>query len=251
MLIRSLCLLVVFQFAFVASYAQEPIQLPPASPELVSIFNGEDLTAWDGDPRFWSVRDGVIRGETTEENRSPGNTFLVWEGGKTTDFELRLSFRLTASNNSGIQYRSQRLPADIAKHAWVVKGYQFEIRNEVDFPNVSGFVYDEGGKRGRMCLTGEIARWDSDAGKQVTGQLIDQESFKALFQLDDWNDAVIIARGNRMQHFLNNRLVVDFTDNDPNLALHDGVLALQLHGGAPMWVEFRDIRIKSLNDDSK
>ena len=44
----------------------------------VSIFNGRDLTGWDGDPRLWSVKDGVIRGQTTLANPARGNTFLIW-----------------------------------------------------------------------------------------------------------------------------------------------------------------------------
>lgn len=75
----------------------------PAEPAgMKSLFNGTSLDGWDGDPRLWSVRDGVIHGETTEENVAKGNTFLIWQGGELSDFELRLSFRCTADNNSGI-----------------------------------------------------------------------------------------------------------------------------------------------------
>lgn len=73
--------------------------------------------------------------------------------------------------------------------------------------------------------------------------LIGQEEFTKLMKIDDWNDVVIIAEGNRIRHYLNGRLILDFTDNAPALALREGVLALQLHGGAPMWVEYRNIRL--------
>jgi hypothetical protein len=62
--------------------------------------------------------------------------------------------------------------------------------------------------------------------------------------VDDWNDVVIIAKGKNIKHFLNGQLVVDFTDNEPKLAASEGILALQLHAGAPMWVEFKNIRLK-------
>ena len=65
-------------------------------------------------------------------------------------------------------------------------------------------------------------------------------------RLDDWNDVVIVARGKNVKHYLNGQLVVDFTDEEPKLALSEGVLALQLHAGAPMWVEFKNIRLKDL-----
>jgi hypothetical protein len=91
---------------------------------------------------------------------------------------------------------------------------------------------------------GEQAEWTS-AGKKVTGQLIDQEAYKKLFKVDDWNTVRIVAQGNRLKHFMNGTLVLDFTDDDAHV-LREGVIALQLHAGAPMWAEFRDIRVRSL-----
>lgn len=225
--------------------ADDPI-LAPAESGMQSIFNGKDLEGWDGDPRLWSVRGGVIHGETTPEKVANGNTFLLWQKGNTKDFELRLSFRCNATNNSGIQYRSKHITDDTVKNAWVVRGYQHELRNEVTFPNVSSFIYDEGGKRNRLCLVGEKATWSSEGKKVESSTLIDEGAFAKLMKLDDWNDVVIIAKGANIKHYLNNRLVLDFTDNEPRLALTDGVMALQLHAGKPMWTEFKNIRIKSL-----
>lgn len=240
------CLLAMLLSAPVTLSAEEVFQkAPEESGDMKSLFNGTDLTGWDGDPRLWSVKDGVIHGETTEQNPATGNTFVIWKDGVTKDFELRLSFRSNATNNSGIQYRSKHITNETARNKWVVRGYQHEIRNENMLPNVSGFIYDEGGKRGRVCLAGEKAVWE-DGKKNVTGELISADEFKKLFRLDDWNDVVIIAKGNHIQHYLNDRLILDFTDSDPELALSEGVLALQLHAGKPMWVEFRNIRIKAL-----
>ncbi len=223
-----------------AAVAQEA---PPEPADMKAIFNGKDLTAWSGDPRLWSVKDGVIHGETTPDNAANGNTFLIWTGGETKDFDLRLSFRCNSTNNSGIQYRSKHITNEKARNQWVVRGYQHEIRNETKLPSVAGFIYDEGGRRGRICLVGEKAVWH-DGKKEVTGSLIDAAGYEKLFRLDDWNDVVIIAQGNRIQHYLNGRLILDFTDDADN-ALLSGVLALQLHAGKPMWTEFKDIRIKS------
>lgn len=229
--------------------AAEPSkEAPPARGEYESLFDGKDFKgSWDGDPRLWSVRDGVIHGETTEENVANGNTFLIWQGGKVKDFELRLSFRCSATNNSGIQYRSKHITDGNPRNQWVVRGYQHELRNEEKLPNVAGFIYDEGGKRGRICLVGEQATWEPDGKQVITDDLISSEEFKELFKLDDWNDVVIVAKGNHIQHFLNGRLILDFTDNAPELALSEGVLALQLHAGKPMWTEFKEIRLKSLS----
>ena len=233
----------VLTLASVTVFADD-FQKAPEESGLKSIFNGKDLTGWDGDTRLWSVKDGVIRGETTAENKANGNTFLIWTEGKTKDFELRLSFRCNAANNSGIQYRSRHVTEGV-RNKWVVRGYQHEIRNESKLPSVSGFIYDEGGKRGRTCMVGEKATWGAD-GKKITETLIDAEGFAKLFKLDDWNDVVIIVKGDHIQHYMNGRLTMDFNDS-PELSYKEGIMAVQLHAGNPMWVEFKDIRIKELN----
>ncbi len=226
--------------------AESTQTLPPEPSGMQSLFNATDLAGWDGDPRLWSVKDGAIHGETTEENPALGNTFLLWKNGTTKDFDLRLSFRCNAANNSGIQYRSKHIDDGKVKNKWVVRGYQHELRNETKLPSVSGFIYDEGGKRKRLCLVGERATWGDDGMKNVEETLIDQAGFEKLFKLDGWNDVAIIAKGNRIQHYLNGKLILDFTDKDPQLALSEGILALQLHAGKPMWVDFKNIRIKEL-----
>lgn len=245
-MIRKFALLTALLIPTCLLGADAPVSAPPEAAEMKSLFNGKDLTGWDGDPKLWSVKDGVIHGETTEAVPAKGNTFIIWKDGTTKDFELRLSFRCNATNNSGIQYRSKHITEGKVGNAWVVRGYQHELRNEVNLPNVSGFIYDEGGKRGRICLAGEEATWETTGKKVVKNTLIDQDGWKKLFKLDDWNDVVIIAKGNHVQHYMNNTLILDFTDNHPELALKEGVLALQLHAGKPMWAEFKNIRIRDL-----
>ncbi|MEZ6059393.1 MAG: DUF1080 domain-containing protein [Planctomycetaceae bacterium] len=241
-------LLPAVSLVFLASAMGEDIKAPPES-DMHQLFNGRNLDGWDGDPRLWSVKDGVIRGETTEDNKADGNTFLIFQDARTTDFELRLSFRCNATNNSGIQYRSKHITDGDVRNKWVVRGYQHEVRNEVDFPDISGFIYDEGGAtggRGRIIMVGEKGRWEGDKLVVDEEPLITPEEFTKLFRLDDWNDVIIIARGNHIQHYMNGRLILDFTDS-PEKALTDGVLALQLHAGKPMWAEFKNIRGKYLN----
>lgn len=241
-MMRHLFLLTALLIPACLLAADDPAMSPPEPAEMQSLFNGKDLTGWDGDPRLWSVKDGVLRGETTTENPAKGNTFIIWTKGTTKDFDLRLSVRCNATNNSGIQYRSKHITERVGNN-WVVRGYQHEIRNETKLPSVAGFIYDEGGRRGRICLVGEEATWEKEGKKLVKNDLIDQEGYEKLFKLDDWNDVVIIAKGNHIQHYLNNRLILDFKDNSPDQALTEGILALQLHAGKPMWVEFKNIRL--------
>ena len=110
---------------------------PPETKDMQVLFNGKDLTGWDGNPELWTVKEGVIHGETTEEKKADGNTFLIWKDGVTKDFELRLSFRCNATNNSGIQYRSKHITEGKTGNAWVVRGYQHELRNESQLPHVA------------------------------------------------------------------------------------------------------------------
>jgi hypothetical protein len=225
------------------AFAAEPVMAPPVPTDAKVLFNGKDLDGWDGDPRLWSVKDGVIHGETTKENPTKGNTFLIYKNAKPGDFDLRFTFRCNATNNSGVQYRSKHFDSN-PNNKWVVKGYQHELRNESKMPNVAGFIYDEGGKRGRICLAGEKAVWTKADKKKVMEELLTADEYAKLFKLDDWNDVAIIAKGNHIQHYLNGRLILDFTDEDPELALKEGVIALQLHAGNPMWTEFKDIKLK-------
>src|SRR5882757_7586883 len=99
-----------------------------AEPGFQSLFNGKDLTGWEGLTEFWSVRDGAITGQTTTEHPLKTNTFLVWKGGDVKDFELRVSFKLTGQNdknfgNSGIQYRSRVVDSA----GFVLAGYQADM----------------------------------------------------------------------------------------------------------------------------
>ena len=243
-MVRCLATLFALSCLLPIASAEEAATLPPEPEGMKSIFNGKDLTSWDGDPQLWSVKDGVIRGETTSEKKANGNTFLIWQDGKLKDFDLRLSFRVSSQNNSGIQYRSRHITDGNPRNKWVVRGYQHEIRNSDKLPSVAGFIYDEGGRRGRTCMVGEKAVWTND-GKKVNETLIDAAGFEKLFKVDDWNDVAIIVKGNHIQHYMNGRLILDFTDSD-ELAYPEGILALQLHAGAPMWAEFKDIRIAKL-----
>ena len=250
-MIRYLMVVTLVCFASTVS-ADDSRKAPKESDDLKSIFDGKSLEGWDGDSRLWSVKDGVIHGETTADVKANGNTFLIWKGGKTKNFELRLSFRCNATNNSGIQYRSKHITDGNVRNKWVVRGYQHEIRNQNILPSVSGFIYDEGGLtggRGRTCLVGEKAEWIADGKKgkkKVTETLITADEYKELFKLDKWNDVIIIAEGTHIRHYMNDRLVLDFQDH-PDNALLEGILALQLHAGSPMFAEFKNIRIRDLD----
>ncbi len=218
-------------------------------PGFRKLFDGRTLEGWEGRPGFWTVEDRAIVGRTTKEHPTRGNTFLFAKsGGKNLiidDFELRLSYRITANNdagfaNSGIQYRSRD------RGDFVAAGYQGDMEAG---PQFSGILYDEAGGaggRGIMALRGEKVTWTSSGKKEVTGRLGTSEAIQAKIKQDDWNEYVVIAQGNHLRHFINGVATVDVFDDDAKKRLDAGILALQLHAGRPMTVRFKDIRIKSL-----
>jgi hypothetical protein len=203
----------------------------------VPIFNGKDLTGWDGKPSMWSVKDGCIRGEATKNNmQTGGNTFLTWQGGKPADFELRLSCKMVGGN-SGIQYRSFTRPEQ-----WVVGGYQMEVSTD---PKNAGFLYGEL-FRGGMARVGQKVVWKG--GAQVVGSLGDAAEIAKSYKKDDWNDYRIVCRGNHIEQYLNGIQTIDLVDEDPK-APSSGVIALQIHQGYVMVVEFKDIRLKKFEKE--
>jgi len=213
----------------------------------VSLFDGKTLEGWDGDPRLWSVQDGVIRGQTTPEKPAKGNTFCVWRGGKVKDFVLKIQFRIQ-NGNSGIQYRSKEVSQ------WVISGYQAEIE---DTPGKVGFLYHEKGRK-YLARVGDFVVIDAEGKNAVVSKVADVEDLQAktYYKKQDWNEYIIIAQGNYIRHYLNgyptialidgDRIVDAADPKDTNGAAREGLLALQIHQGAPMIVEFRDIRIRHL-----
>ncbi|MHC4500377.1 MAG: 3-keto-disaccharide hydrolase [Planctomycetota bacterium] len=218
---------------------EKPASDNTVEPGFVAIFNGKDLHGWDGDHRLWFVKDGAIRGQTTQENQAKSNTFCIWRGGKLSNFVLKIKFRIQ-NGNSGIQYRSRDLGN------WSVGGYQAEVCNK---QGKVGFLYDERG-RGWMARVGEFVAVDKHGKKNVVSKVADSdELIKARYYKEkDWNEYTIIARGNHLVHILNGFQTIEMIDSDQKGRAMEGILALQIHTGPPMTVEFKDIRIKHLPD---
>mgnify|MGYP000126693083 CR=1 FL=1 len=206
------------------------------------IFDGKTLKNWDGNPKFWSVKDGAITGKTSKDNPTQGNTFIIWTGGETGDFELKLQYKIIGGN-SGIQYRSFRLPGK--NDGWRIGGYQadFEAGN-----TYSGILYGER-FRGILCNRGLKTQLIREGGKfqvKTIKRLGDSKAIQAKIKKEDWNDYHITARGFHLVHRINGVVTADCTDNDAKQRRATGLLALQLHAGPPMKVQFRNIRLKSL-----
>jgi hypothetical protein len=205
------------------------------------IFDGKSLEGWDGDPRLWSVADGAINGETTLANAIKHNTFLIWRGGKPANFELKAEFRMPNEGfaNSGIQIRSWELEGPDNK--WRVNGYQPDMDGDDHY---TGFCYGEG-YRGILAQRGQKVVIGADHKKTVAETFGDAKELAKIIKKHDWNEYHIIAQGNHIIEKVNGQLMCELTDED-TVARKDGIIALQLHAGKPMKVQFRNIRLKDL-----
>ena len=205
-----------------------------------TIFDGKTLKGWNGDPKFWSVKDGAITGKTTKENPTKGNTFIIWEG-KTGNFDLRLDYKIIGGN-SGIKYRSFK--AD-GPDEWRIGGYQADFEAGDTF---SGICYGER-FRGILSLRGKKTTLtvgdDGKLKKEVEEFAKDADIAKAI-KKEDWNSYRIVARNFNLTHYINDVKTTQVVDHDRKTRRADGLLALQLHAGPPMTVQFKNIRIKEL-----
>ena len=208
----------------------------------LNLFNGRDLTGWSGNPDLWSVREGAITGVTTSKNPLKHNTFLVWTNGTVDNFELRLSYRIVAGN-SGIQYRSDVLSQ--GEFGPIVGGYQADFEAGKKY---SGILYEERG-RGILAERGQKTVIKEVEGKtkiKVVGSVGKSEDIQAKIKDEDWNDYRIVAKDNHLQHFINGAQTVDVIDEQESKAAKSGKLALQIHVGPPMTVQFKNIHLTTL-----
>jgi hypothetical protein len=241
--------LTVLPAAFHASAADEPKADAPKAADaakaedgFVTIFNGKDLAGWHGLEEYWSVKDGMIVGKETKEKSK--QTFLVFEGGGIKDFEMRLKFKFaTPDGNSGIQFRSKVVDPATSK----VGGYQadFDATNKL-----TGIVYDEAGVaggRGIMSKRGMKTHW-GNADKADKEEPLDKSDaeIKEAIKVGEWNDVVLRVQGNHFVYQINGVTTTEMTDEHPTKAVADGVIALQMHAGFTMEIQFTHINLKKL-----
>jgi len=210
--------------------------------DTITLFEGKTLDGWKGDPKFWSVQDGAITGKTTAENPCKQTTYLTYTKKEFANFELTASFRfLSEKGNGGIQYRSQWQNEKL----YQIKGYQADMEAGV---NYSGILYEQGG-RGIVAKRGQKLHIDSE-GKRTIKPLSPNEAEKAQQSMKrgKWNTYRVVADGNLLIHQINGFTTVEVEDNDKNRSSAKGLLALQLHQGPSMTVQYKDIMVLELHD---
>lgn len=206
--------------------------------EFVALFDGKSLEGWDGDPVYWSVKDGVMVGEVTADTLLKRNSFLIWKGGKVADFELVVEYRVSANGNSGINYRSIITP-DLK---WALTGYQADIDGGDRW---SGQNYEE---RGRTFLAyrGQSVVLKPGVKPQLVKVIGEKDELQEMIKKEDWNIYRIVAKGNVIKHYINDVLMSEVEDLDPKSRVEEGYLGVQVHVGPPMKIEYRKIDLRKM-----
>ena len=208
----------------------------PDEDGFVSIFNGKDLTGWDCKPGGWWVEDGALTSQSTEEKPCKKHHYVFWTGGQPADFVLRFQYKLVGGN-SGVQFRSKRRPE------YDVWGYQADMEAGNQW---SGCLFQH--DRGGVVMRGKRAVIAED-GTRTEEQFADPEKLQEVIHQEDWNEYEVVASGSHIELRINGQLMCEVEDHDKEMACRDGVIALQMHPGPPMKVQFKNLRVKVINED--
>jgi hypothetical protein len=186
----------------------------------VSLFDGKSLNGWEGDTKFWRVENGaIVAGDIAR--KQPHNDFLA-TARPFGNFQLRLQYKIEGSNgfvNGGIQFRSQRVPNNFE-----VSGFQADLGADTD-----GNLYDES-RRNRNLVE------------------VPKDLREKTLKPGQWNDYRIRAEGTHIELWLNGVKTVDYTETDASIP-REGIIALQIHGGAFTKVQYRNLILEELPGD--
>lgn len=209
----------------------------PSPPEgFIAIFNGKNLEGWSGSDKYWSVEEGCLTGVT--DGKLDYNRFITWKGGQVKNFELRVKVKVTKGGNSGLQYRGKERP-DLGE--WVVTGYQCDVVPAKD--DYNGMLYEERGRR-ILAHTGEKVVIDPQGQPWVVGKFPIKN-----FPSDEWHDYRVLVEGNHHQHWIDGVQTVDVVDLDEKGRALEGVIAVQVHVGPVMKIQYKDFFVKHLPAD--
>jgi hypothetical protein len=262
----------------------------------LSLFDGQTLNGWDGDPRFWSVKDGAIYVEPTCE-KPTGTIYLVWQGGDTSDFLLKFESKGTGNVNGGMQFRSYMtadnnvglkypgrggggivsnagrgrggpggagaqagrggagggrggrgpqcanpgVPPSAAERAkWDMAGPQFDFDAH---NNYSGQYYEQSSSRFIAASPGTIVLAEP-GHRKVLATIADKATLDSWFKKDDYNQFLLVAKGNTTSMFMNGHLISVFIDNDPGFFRPSGKIGIEVESTGAYYT--RNIWLKRL-----
>ncbi len=200
-----------------------------------SLFNGKDLTGWEGPPDAWWVEAGALTWENTAEDPLDSWPNLIWRGGEPGDFDLFVDFRVSDKANTGVNFRGEE------RDNWVIKSYQADITGN---GNLTGTIWMNNPHRPRV-KRGQHATFDETGEHSVEEFGDPEELLKKAFRPGEWNTIRVVCEGPEMTYYLNGVLISKLTDKSPK-ATNEGKIALQMHQGPPMKVQFKNIYLKEM-----
>jgi hypothetical protein len=212
------CMGAAFGLAAILTLGLASADEPPA--KTTPLFDGKTFDGWDGDTKkTWRIEDGSLVGGTLA-NKQPRNEFLATKK-EYGDFVLTAKFKLLGDAkktfvNSGVQLRSQRI-----KDSHEMIGYQADLGD-----GYWGSLYDES-RRNKVLAAA------------------DQKAMHKALKPGEWNEYLIRAEGRRLRTWINGVPGVDYTEPDEKVP-QVGRIGLQIHGGGPAEVWFKDIVIEEL-----
>jgi hypothetical protein len=220
----------------------------------VSIFDGQSLKNWDGDPAVWHVENGAIVGVSTKEH-PVGNTYIVYRGFEAKDFDLKLEIKVEGNGGSGIQYRSKtgvpwrlaesNLPSNLN---WLLTGPQADIWAPVSVlaSIYTGQFYSENTSQGIVAWRGQVVNSSPGQWPRLVGNIGDRLALGGYVRNNAWNEYLIMARGGTFIHVMNGQLMAVYVDDDPASSNNQaGFVGLELEG-VPAKVSVRNVWIKTL-----
>jgi hypothetical protein len=221
----------------------------------VSLFDGQTLNGWDGNPKFWRVQDGMIVGEATKQNPC-GNTYLVYRDMKAKDFTLKFEMKIVGNGGSGFQYRSQTgipwlapISARVISNTGPVNLNWMMTGPQADFWPVkiyTGQFYSENTPMRIIAWRGQVVESYGNDSKRLMGTIGDREALGDLVKTNDWNQYTVIARGGTFIHIVNGQVMAVLVDDDPKSSNNQsGLFGIELESITQLYV--RNIWVKKLN----
>jgi hypothetical protein len=221
----------------------------------VSLFDGQSLKGWDGNPKFWRVEDGTIVGESSKKNPC-GNTYLVYRNMKAKDFTLKFEMKTVGVGGSGFQYRSRTgvpwlhpLPATVISNTgpinlnWMMTGPQADFWVGKPY---TGQFYSENTPLRIIAWRGQVVESYGEKSKRLMGTIGDRTALGDLVKSNDWNQYTVIARGGTFIHIVNGQVMTVLVDDDPKSSNNKaGLFGIELESYAKLYV--RNIWVKKLD----
>ena len=226
----------------------------------VSIFDGQTLNGWDGDPSVWKVENGAIVGVSTPEH--PSHSFIVYKNLTAKDLDLKFEIKVEQGGGSGMQYRSTTgawpRPANAppnpnnptpANGDWLMTGPQadfwFPVRPDVE--QYTGQFYTENHPFRIIAWRGEVVEMGPGESPQLVGEVQDRRALGGYVKTNDWNQYEVIARNGTFIHIINGQLMAVLVDDDAtDVNNKPGLIGIEIEG-APSKVSVRNIYVKKFN----